>query len=43
MDRDYENYKTLSLSKAHGFCTAVPPKKNRKLPWLYDKQQNIIK
>ena len=29
---------TLALAKAHGFCTVVPPKKNRKSPWFYDKQ-----
>ena len=38
MDRTYENDKTLALSKAYGFCIAVPPKKNYKSPWLCDKQ-----
>ncbi len=37
MDRAYENEKTLALAKNHGFKTVVPPKKNRKLPWSYDK------
>ena len=37
MDRAHEDYKTLALAKAHGFCTVVPPKKNRKSPCLYDK------
>ena len=47
MDKAYEDDKTLVLAKAHGFHAVVPPKKNRKLPWLYAKQlykqQNIIK
>ena len=38
MDRAYEDDKTIALAKAHGFHPVVPPKKNRKLPWLYDKQ-----
>ena len=38
MDRAYEDDKTIALAKAHGFHQVVPPKKNRKLPWLYDKQ-----
>ena len=38
IDRAYEDDKTLALAKAHGFHPVVPPKKNRKLPWLYDKQ-----
>ena len=46
MDRAYEDDKTIALAKAHGFHAVVPPKKNRKLPWLYDKQlykqRNII-
>ena len=28
----------IALAKAHGFCTVVLHKKNRKFPWLYDKQ-----
>ena len=36
MDRAYESDKTLA--KTHGFHAVVPPKKNRKLTWLYDKQ-----
>lgn len=47
MDRAYEDDKTIALAKAHGFRPVVPPKKNRKLLWLYDKQlykqQNLIK
>ena len=46
MDRAYEADKTITLAKTHGFHAVVPPKKNRKLPWLYDKQlykqRNII-
>ena len=46
MDRAYEDDKTVTLAKAHGFHPVVPPKKNRKLPWLYDnqlyKQRNLI-
>ena len=38
MDRAYEDYKTMALVRAHGFHPVVPPKKNRKLPWFYDKQ-----
>ena len=41
-----KNNKALILAKAHGFHAVVPPKKNRKLPWLYDKQlykqRNVI-
>ena len=46
MDRAYEDDKSIALAKAYGFRPVVPPKKNRKLPWLYDKQlykqRNII-
>ena len=46
MDRAYEDDKTIALTKAHCFHPVVPPKKNRKLPWLYDKklykQRNLI-
>ena len=38
MDRAYEDDKTIALAKSHGFHPVVPPKKNRKLPWFYDKQ-----
>lgn len=30
--------KTSVLTKAHGFRTIIPPKKNRKSPCFYDKQ-----
>ena len=46
MDRTYEDDKTLASAKANGFHAAVPSKKNRRLPWLYDKKlykrRNII-
>ncbi len=46
MDRAYEDDKTLTLAKSHGFKVVVPPKKNRKLSWNYDrhlyKHRNII-
>ncbi len=30
--------KTRSIAVEHGFIPAVPPKKNRKEPWDYDKE-----
>ena len=38
MDRDYEDDKTRSLAMERGFLPVVPPKKNRKEPWDYDKE-----
>ncbi len=38
MDRAYEDEKTRALASAHGFIPVVPPKKNRKAPWVYDKE-----
>ena len=38
MYRAYEDDKTIALAKAHSFHVVIPPKKNRKSPWLYDKQ-----
>ena len=47
VDGSYKDNKTIDLAKDHGFYPVVPPKKNRKLPWLYDKQlykqRNLIK
>ena len=47
MDRVYEDDKNLALAKDYGFKTVVSSKKNRKLPWIYDKhlytQHNNIK
>ena len=37
MNRAYEDDKTLALAKIHGFKIVVPPKKNRKLPWIHNK------
>ena len=46
MDRAYEDDKNRALAKFHGFHLVVPPKKNCKLPWLYNrqlyKQRNVI-
>jgi transposase len=38
MDRAYEDDKTRSLAEENGFIPVVPPKKNRKEPWEYDKE-----
>lgn len=38
MDRAYEGKATRNLASAHGFIPVVPPKKNRKRPWEYDKE-----
>ena len=38
MDRAYEDDKTRALAIEHGFIPVVPPKKNRKTPWEYDKE-----
>ena len=38
MDRAYEDDKTRALSAENGFLPIVPPKKNRKKPWDYDKE-----
>lgn len=38
MDRAYEDDKTRSLAEKNGFIPVVPPKKNRKEPWEYDKE-----
>ncbi len=38
MDRAYEDDKTRSLASNHGFFPVVPPKKNRKEPWEYNKE-----
>ena len=37
MDRAYEGDKTRSLAEAYSHKPVVPPKKNRKEPWDYDK------
>ena len=38
MDRAYEDDQTRALGKERGFNVVVPPKKNRKTPWEYDKE-----
>ena len=38
MDRAYEDDQTRTLAKEQGFNVVVPPKKNRKEPWNYDKE-----
>lgn len=38
MDRAYEDDKTRSLAEENGFVPVVPPKRNRKEPWEYDKE-----
>ena len=38
MDRAFEDEKTRKLAKKQGFLPTVPPKKNRKVPWEYDKE-----
>ena len=38
MGRAYEDDKTRTLAQQQGFILVVPPKKNRKEPWEYDKE-----
>ena len=38
MGRAYESDKTRALAAANGHEPVVPPKKNRKIPWEYDKE-----
>jgi transposase len=46
MDRAYEGDETRALAKTYGPEPVVPPKKNRKDPWDYDreiyKRRNIV-
>jgi transposase len=37
MDRAYEGWETRWLAFERGYSPVVPPKKNRKNPWEYDK------
>ena len=39
MDRAYESDETRALAVANGHEPIVPPKKNRKEPWEYDKEK----
>ncbi len=38
MDRAYEDEATRQAAQDSGFIPVVPPKKNRKSPWEYDKE-----
>jgi len=38
MDRAYEGDETRALAAGKGFVVVVPPKKNRLVPWDYDKK-----
>lgn len=38
MDRAYEDDATRALAIEQAFIPVVPPKKNRKEPWEYDKE-----
>ncbi len=38
MDRAYEDDKTRALAAKQGFLPVVPPKKNRREPWDYDRE-----
>jgi transposase len=38
MDRAYEDGETRMLAFEWGYSPVVPPKKNRKHPWKYDKE-----
>ncbi len=37
MDRAYEGDETRTLAYELGYMPVVPPKSNRKNPWIYDK------
>jgi transposase len=37
-DRAYEDMQTRKVMKEQGFIPVVPPKKNRKESWKYDKE-----
>lgn len=39
MDRAYEGEKVRDTAVKKGFTPVVPPKKNRKDPWEYDKER----
>jgi transposase len=38
MDKAYEEWETRLLAFEWGYSPVVPPKKNRKNPWEYDKE-----
>lgn len=37
MDRAYEDKATRQAALDNGFIPVVPPRRNRKIPWEYDK------
>ena len=39
MDKAYEGNKTRELAVKYGYQPIVPPKRNRKNPWDYDKEK----
>ena len=39
MDRAYEGDAMRAKAVEKGFLPVVPPKRNRKLPWAYDKER----
>ena len=38
MDRAYEDNETRALARSLGMEPVVPPKRNRRLPWSYDRE-----
>ena len=40
MDRAYEGDVMRAKAVEKGFLPVVPPKRNRKLPWAYDKERH---
>ena len=46
MDRAYEGDETRALAASNGYEPIVPPKSNRKDPWMYDrekyKRRNVV-
>ena len=38
MDRAYEDAETRALARSLGMVPVVPPKRNRKRPWSYDRK-----
>ena len=39
MDRAYEDDDTRTKAMENGYVPIVPPKRNRKEPWQYDKER----
>ena len=38
MDRAYEGDETRAVAKKQGFTAVVPPKRDRREPWEYDRE-----